>query len=195
MSAAGAARREPGELFGPRFALFADMLAVGLFTTVACLPLLTAPAALAAACEVLRDSARRERTATAARYVAALRAHGTARSLAAGAAVLAAGAVLVLDLLLAGAGLPGSAAVGVVLAVSGAGALVVGLRAAAQPVARRSWRAAVRAAARRSAADRSGCVLIAAAVVLSALLVWSLPPLAPLITGPLALAVSSVELR
>ncbi|MEK8145729.1 hypothetical protein NKH18_43970 [Streptomyces sp. M10(2022)] len=79
MSGFSASRREPGAL-RPRFALFADMLAVGLFTTLACLPLLTAPAALAAACTVLRDSARKEHTATAARYVTALRAHGLARS-------------------------------------------------------------------------------------------------------------------
>ncbi|WP_411113478.1 hypothetical protein [Streptomyces sp. 029-5] len=188
-------RREPGELFGPRFALFADMLAVGLFTTVASLPLLTAPAALAAGCSVLRDSARTERTATAGRYRDALRAHGVARTLAAGAVPLALGALFLLDLALAGAGLPGAAAVSVALAVVGAGALVVAVRAAAHPVARRSWPAAVRCAARRSAADPAGSVLIAVALALCAAIVWALPPLVLLAAGPPALAAVSVELR
>lgn len=57
-------RREPGELFGPRFTLFADMLAVGLATAVASLPLITAPTALAAACNVLRRSIREDRPVT-----------------------------------------------------------------------------------------------------------------------------------
>ncbi|MFE2498718.1 hypothetical protein ACFXKS_20735 [Streptomyces scopuliridis] len=188
-------RREPGELFGPRFALFADMLAVGLFTTVASLPLITAPVALAAGCSVLRDSARTERTATAGRYRDALRAHGVARTLAAGAVLLALGALFLLDLALAGAGLPGAAAVSAALAAVGAGALVVGVRAAAHPAARRSWPAAVRAAARRSAADPAGSVLIAVALVLCAAIVWALPPLVLLAAGPLALAAVSVELR
>jgi hypothetical protein len=37
--------REAGEVFGPRMTLFADVLSVGLATSVACLPLVTAPAA------------------------------------------------------------------------------------------------------------------------------------------------------
>ncbi|MFE4373052.1 hypothetical protein ACFRMN_33405 [Streptomyces sp. NPDC056835] len=188
-------RREAGELFGPRFALFADMLAVGLFTTVASLPLVTAPAALAAGSRVLRDRARTERTATAGRYRDALRAHGVARTLTAGAVALALGALFLLDLALAGAGLPGAAAVSVALAAVGAGALVVGVRAAAHPAARRSWPAAVRGAARRSAADPAGSVLIAVALVLCVAIVWALPPLALLAPGPLALAAVSVELR
>ncbi|MER8070591.1 hypothetical protein ABTZ59_20095 [Streptomyces sp. NPDC094034] len=188
-------RREPGELFGPRFALFADMLAVGLFTTVASLPLITAPAALAAGCRVLRDSARTRRTATAGRYRDALRAHGLARTLIAGVVLVALGALFLLDLALAGAGLPGAAAVSVTLAAVGAVALLVGVRAAAHPAARRSWPAALRGAARRSATDPAGSVLIAVALVICAAIVWALPPLALVVAGPLALAAVSVELR
>lgn len=38
MSSFAPQRREPGELFGPRFTLFADMLAVGLAAAVTSLP-------------------------------------------------------------------------------------------------------------------------------------------------------------
>lgn len=38
MSSLAPQRREPGELFGPRFTLFADMLAVGLAAAVASSP-------------------------------------------------------------------------------------------------------------------------------------------------------------
>lgn len=49
----GMRTREPGEVFGPRMTLFADMLSVGLATALVCLPVVTAPAALSTACAVL----------------------------------------------------------------------------------------------------------------------------------------------
>lgn len=182
-------------MFGPRFSLFADMLAVGLCATVACLPVLTAPAALSAACSVLRGAVREDRAATVGRYAAEFRAHGLLRSLAAGGAVLGLAALLGLDLLLVRAGLPGGTAMALVLAVLAAAALVVGLRAAADPAAVRSWHTALRRAAARSAADLPGCVLTAVAVAMCAAFVWMLPLLAPLALGPLAFAVTAVELR
>lgn len=188
-------RREPGELFGTRFVLFADMLAVGLITAVACLPVITAPAAFAAACAVLRESIRAEQPATLGRYVAELRAHGVLRSLTAGAFVLGAGALILLDLLLARAGLPGARMVSLVVAAAAVLALVVGLRAATDPRAAQGWWGAVRAAAARSAADLPGCALVMTAVLLSATLAWMLPLLLPLTPGALAFAVTAVELR
>jgi uncharacterized membrane protein YesL len=187
--------REPGELFGQRFTLFADMLAVGLAAAVASLPLVTAPVALAAACTVLRRAVSEDRPATLGQYVAELRAHGLVRSLLAGAAVLAAAALLVLDLLLTRAGLPGARPMSWALAVLAAGGLVVALRTAADPDVARSWRPALHRAAARSAADPSGCAWVAAAVVLCLAFVWMLPLLAPLLPGPLAFAVTAVELR
>ncbi len=191
----GRERREPGELFGARFVLFSDMLAVGLITAVACLPVVTAPAAFAAACAVLRGAIREDRPATLGRYVAGLRAHGLLRTLLAGAVALAGAALLTLDLLLARAGLPGARWMSVLLAAVAAAALVVALRAAGDSRAVDSWRTAVRAAAARSAADLSGCALILVAVLLCATLAWMLPLLAPLTPGALAFAVTVVELR
>ncbi|ASQ99717.1 hypothetical protein [Streptomyces sp. 11-1-2] len=188
-------RREPGELFGPRFSLFADMLAIGLATAVASLPLVTAPVALAAACTVLRGAVREDRPATLGRYVAELRTHRPLRSLLAGATVLAALAFVGVDLMLAGAGLPGARSMSWALSALAAAALVVALRTAAAPDAARGRRPALRRAAARSAADLPGCGLLATAVALCVVLLWMLPLLAPLLPGPLALAITAVELR
>ncbi|MEV6131707.1 hypothetical protein AB0M05_33750 [Streptomyces violaceusniger] len=188
-------RREPGELFGPRFSLFADMLAIGLATAVASLLLVTAPVALAAACTVLRGAVREDRPATLGRYVAELRAHRPLRSLLAGATVLAALAFVGVDLMLAGAGLPGARPMSWALSALAAAALVVALGTAADPDAARGWRPALRGAAARSAADLPGCALLTTAVALCAVLLWMLPLLAPLLPGPLALAITAVELR
>ncbi|MFE9066671.1 hypothetical protein [Streptomyces violaceusniger] len=188
-------RREPGELFGPRFSLFADMLAIGLATAVASLPLVTAPVALAAACTVLRGAVREDRPATLGRYVAELRAHRPLRSLLAGATVLAALAFVGVDLMLGGAGLPGARSMSWALSALAAAALVVALRTAAAPDAARGRRPALRRAAARSAADLPGRALLATAVALCVVLLWMLPLLAPLLPGPLALAITAVELR
>ncbi|CAM5402421.1 hypothetical protein SALBM135S_01311 [Streptomyces alboniger] len=188
-------RREPGELFGPRFSLFADMLAIGLATTVASLPLVTAPAALAAACTVLRGAIREDRPATLGRYVTALRAHRPLPSLLAGLTVLAALVFVGLDLTLAGAGLPGARPISAAVCALAAAALVVALRTAADPDAALGWRPALRRAATSSAADLPGSALLATAVALCVTFLWMLPLLAPLLPGPLALAVTAVHLR
>ena len=188
-------RREPGELFGPRFALFADMLAVGLAAAVASLPLITAPTALAAAGAVLRRAIREDRPVTLGEYAAEFRAHGLLRSLRAGVTAFAALTLVVLDLTLARAGLPGARPVSWALIALAAMGLVLALRAAADPAAAHGWRPALRRAATRSVADPAGCALIAAAVGLCVAFLWMLPLLAPLLPGPLAFAVTAVELR
>ncbi|WP_405976117.1 hypothetical protein OG496_52610 [Streptomyces sp. NBC_00988] len=197
MSASLSQRREPGELFGPRFTLFADMLAVGLAATVASLPLITAPTAFAAACAVLRRSIREDRPVSMGEYVAEFRAHGLRRVLLAGVTVLAAVTLVVLDLALAGAGLPGArpmswALTAVAVAVAG---LVVALRAAADPEVARGWRPALNRAVTRSATDPMGCALIVTALGLCVAFVWMLPLLTLLLPGPLAFAITAVELR
>jgi hypothetical protein len=188
------AEREPGEVFGPRMTLFADVLSVGLATALACLPLLTAPAALSTACAVLRGAGQ-DRPATAGRYVALLRRRLRTGDLAAGA-VAAAGALLfAADLALAGAGLPGAPLFAVAAAVIGAGATVVGLRACARPESLTDWRAAVRGAARDAVGDPGGSGLVLLAVATAAVCAWMLLPLAFLAPGPLALAVTAVDVR
>ncbi|CAM5647684.1 hypothetical protein SALBM311S_06531 [Streptomyces alboniger] len=186
--------REPGELFGPRMTLFADVLSVGLATAVACLPLVTAPAALSSACAVLRG-VRQGQPATAGRYFVVLRRRLRVGDLAAGAVALAGALLCVADLALAGAGLPGAPLFAVVAAAIGIGALVVGLRACARPESLTDWPAAVRAAARDAVRDPGGCGLVLLAVATAVLCAWMMVPLAFLAPGPMALALTAVDVR
>jgi hypothetical protein len=186
--------REAGEIFGPRMTLFADVLSVGLATAVACLPLVTAPAALSTACAVLRG-VREDRPATAGRYVALLRQRLRAGDLAAGA-VAVAGVLLVLaDLALARAGLPGAPAFAVLAAAISASAAVVGLRACGRPESLTDWPTAVRKAARDTVRDAGGSGLVLLALAAAALCAWALPPLVLLVPGPLAMALTAVDVR
>ncbi|CAL9325821.1 hypothetical protein [Streptomyces sp. SudanB52_2052] len=186
--------REAGEVFGPRMTLFADVLSVGLVTSVACLPLVTAPAALSMACAVLRGAGQ-DRPVTAGRYVALLRERLRAGDLLAGAVALAGLLLLAADLALAGAGLPGAPLFAVAAAGIGACAAVVGLRACGRPESVTDWRAALRGAARDAVADIGGSGLVLLAVATAALCAWMLLPLAFLVPGPLALALTAVDIR
>jgi hypothetical protein len=174
--------------------LFADVLSVGLAAAFASLPLLTAPAALSTACAVLRG-VRDGRPVTAGRYLRLLRHRLRAGDLAAGAVALAGVLLLVADLALAGAGLPGAPAFAVTAAAIGACAAVVGLRACARSESLTDWPAAVRAAAGTAARDAGGSVLVLLALVTAGLCAWMLLPLAFLAPGPLAMAVTAVEMR
>lgn len=186
--------REAGEVFGPRMTLFADVLSVGLATSVACLPLVTAPAALSTACAVLRGAGQ-DRPVTAGRYAALLRQRLRAGDLLAGAVALAGLLLLAADLALAAAGLPGAPLFAVAAAVIGTCAAVVGLRACARPESLTDWGAAVRGAARDAAADVGGSGLVLLSVATAALCAWMLVPLAFLAPGPLALALTGVDVR
>ncbi|MFI6012754.1 hypothetical protein ACIBAG_28755 [Streptomyces sp. NPDC051243] len=182
------------EVFGPRTTLFADVLSVGLATALVSVPLVTVPAALSTACAVLRGAGE-GRPATAGRYFATLRRRLRAGDLAAGAAALAGALLFAADLALARAGLPGAPLFAVVTAGIGAVALVVGLRACARPEALTDWTAALRAAARDAVRDVWGSALVLLAVATAALCAWMLLPLAFLVPGPLALALTAVHLR
>nr|WSZ19680.1 hypothetical protein OH837_43440 [Streptomyces canus] len=190
----GMRAREPGEVFGPRMTLFADMLSVGLATALVCLPVVTVPAALSTACAVLRGAGEGQ-PATAGRYFAALRRRLRAGDLGAGAVALAGALLFLADLALAGAGLPGASLFAVVAAGIGAVALVVGLRACARPESLTDWPAAVREAARDAVRDAGGSALVLLAVATAALCAWMLVPLAFLVPGPLALALTAVHVR
>ncbi|MFF5567017.1 hypothetical protein ACFY7Z_28770 [Streptomyces sp. NPDC012623] len=186
--------REPGEIFGPRTTLFADVLSIGVMTALVCLPLVTVPAALSTACAVLRG-ARHNRPVTAGRYLALLRRRPPARDLVAGVAALAGALLLAADLALAGAGLPGARAFSVVAALVGAAALVVALRACARPESVSDWRGAVRRAAGDAVRDPGGSALVLAALAAAVLCAWMMLPLAFLAPGPLALALTAVDVR
>ncbi|MFI9170109.1 hypothetical protein [Streptomyces lincolnensis] len=186
--------REPGEVFGPRMTLFADMLSVGLATAVVCLPVVTIPAALSTACAVLRGAGEGQ-PATAGRYFAVLRRRLRPGDLAAGAVALAGALLFVADLALARAGLPGAPLFAVVAAAIGTAALVVGLRACARPESLTDWPAAVREAALDAVRDVGGSALVLLAVATALLCAWMMVPLAFLAPGPLALALTAVQVR
>ncbi|MEU0645144.1 hypothetical protein [Streptomyces umbrinus] len=186
--------RETGEIFGPRMTLFADVLSVGVCTALVSLPVVTLPAALSTACAVLRG-AREDQPATAGRYLAMLRRRLRVGDLAAGALSLAGALLLWADLALARAGLPGAPLFAIVAAAIGAYAAVVGLRACGRPESLTDWRAAVTGAARDSVRDVGGSGLVLLAVVAAVLCAWMLLPLAFLAPGPLALALTAVDVR
>ncbi|KMS70838.1 hypothetical protein ACM01_29595 [Streptomyces viridochromogenes] len=186
--------REPGEVFGPRMTLFADVLSVGLATALMSLPLVTIPASLSTACAVLRGAGEGQ-PATAGRYFALLRRRLRAGDLAAGVVALAGALLFAADLALAGAGLPGAPVFAVVAAGIGAAALLVGLRACARPESLTDWTAALRTAARDAVQDVGGSALVLLAVATAVLCGWMLPPLAFLAPGPLALALTAVHIR
>ncbi|GAA1912013.1 hypothetical protein GCM10009837_40760 [Streptomyces durmitorensis] len=186
--------REPGVIFGPRMTLFADVLALGVVTALACLPLITAPAALSTACAVVRGTGDGQPT-TARRYLVLLRQRFRAGDLAAGAVVLAGVLLFAADLALAGVGLPGARVFAVTAAAIGACAVVVGLRACARPEALGDWRAAVRGAAGDAARDVGGSLLVLLALAAAVLCAWMMLPLAFLVPGPLALALTAIDVR
>jgi len=186
--------REPGDVFGPRMTLFADMLSVGLATAAACLPLVTAPAALSTACAVLRGAGE-DRPATAGRYFALLRRRLRMGDLVTGAVALVGALVFAADLALAGAGLPGAPLFAVAVAAIGVCVMVVGLRACARPESLDDWPAALREAARDAVRDVGGSGLVLLAVATVAACAWMLVPIAFLVPGPLALALTAVDVR
>ncbi|MET7764986.1 hypothetical protein ABZS71_24320 [Streptomyces sp. NPDC005393] len=188
-----ATTREPGELFGPRFALFADVLVVGLATAAASLPLLTVPAAMSTACAVLDRRVRHDAPSTAGDYVRALRGRLRRGDLPAGAGLLAGCALLLFNALAAGAGLPGAAAFRPALFAAGGLLAVVFLRACARPESATSWRAALRSAAYDAVRRPRGSAVLLLAVATAAVCAWAYPPLAFLVPGPLSLAARATE--
>ncbi|MFE5120025.1 hypothetical protein [Streptomyces sp. NPDC056669] len=185
-------RREPGEVFGSGFTLFADMLLIGLLTSLACLPVVTAPAAFAAASATLRQAAGSGVQVRAGTYGAHLRVHLSARSAALGLVPPLLAVVVLVDTALMRAALPGAAVMAPALALLVLGATVVALRATALET---PHVLSAREALVRSAANPRGSLLLAGAVILSGLLAWSIPLLVPLLPGPLAFAATVVDLR
>jgi len=191
------AERADGDLFGPRFELFADVLGIGLATAVAGLPLVTFPAALSTACTLLRRRRLYGEPCTAGRYFAALRTRmARPGEWAAGAIVLVLGALAAADAGLASAGLPGAVPFAVLLAAVVVAAVVIGLRSCAlYGPAGSGWRGALRAGAARCAGDLPGSAVVLLALGTAVVCAGALPPVLFLVPGPLALALTAVELR
>jgi uncharacterized membrane protein YesL len=173
---------------------FADCLLVGLLVALASVPVLTAPPAFAAGCRAL-DRVRHHIvrplwTTFWADFRQAARG-GVAFSV----VVVVAVALVVVDLEVA-ASMPGAGVLRPVLSVLAAVGVVVAVRtcevvASAGP----TWRRAVVAAARETAGAPGKALLVAVAVVLSAVLVWMLPVLALVVAGPLCLAAVATGTR
>ncbi|MFE2217799.1 hypothetical protein ACFW93_38530 [Streptomyces canus] len=187
------ARRRASVFGGERFALFAESLLTGVWIAVACLGLVTYPAAFAAGARHLRRHAGHEgggRREFVADFRTAVR-----RGWLVGVAGWVAAAAVWVDVQAARAGIPGGPLVGAVGLFALIGLAVAGLRAAAvwTPVA--SWRALLADAVRRTLRDPAGSFLIVAGLAVVALSAGFIAPLAVPVLGAVAAAAVAVEER
>lgn len=185
--------REPGELVGPRFALFADVLVVGLMTVAVSLPVLTAPAAMSTACAVLDRRVVDDQPATAGRYLHAFRTRLRRGDLLAGAGLVAVAGLVLFNVTVAAAGLPGAALFRLALLAVAATLAVVLLRGCARQESATSWRQALRLAAYETLRRPRGAAVLLLAIATAGVCAWAYPPLAFLVPGPLALAARATE--
>ncbi|WDF32568.1 hypothetical protein PTW37_11955 [Arthrobacter agilis] len=188
----GSAVRWPGAT--AKFALFGEVLWVGVLCCVAALGVITIPASLAAGSAHLHRFLRAE-DSTVRQFVsdfgAALR-----RGWPAGVGVVVAASLLLLDIVVAGSGLlPGGQLVlgaGVLLLVG----LLCGLAGTtARWHTTRSWQAAALLWVRDARDDPAGILWLAAAVVLTAVVAWQLPPLIIPGVGCLVFAALATSVR
>ncbi|MGY0024131.1 hypothetical protein [Streptomyces sp. cg35] len=186
-SAAQARRRDTP--YGERFTLFAEVLWIGLLVAAGSLLVVTWPAAMAAGCaEVRRCVPDGPSTGTARRFLADWR--GALRGgSAVGALGLLALAFLAADLRLAAAAgdLPFFWVLALVVGGAAGAVVVLQIRVAAR------WSVTGRWA--RPRWDPGGTVMLGGAVLVSAVCVWQLLLLAPLVAGVLALAAVAVDRR
>ncbi|MFI0513676.1 hypothetical protein RKD19_006717 [Streptomyces canus] len=178
---------------GERFALFAESLLTGVWIAVACLGLVTYPAAFAAGARHLRRRAGHEgggRREFVADFRSAVR-----RGWLVGAAGWAAAAAVWVDVQAARAGIPGGPLVGAVGLFALLGLTVAGLRAAAVWAPGASWRALLADAVRRTLRDPAGSFLIVAGLAVVALSAGFVAPLAVPVLGAVAAAAVAVEER
>ncbi|MDJ1114287.1 hypothetical protein [Microbacterium dauci] len=177
-----------------KFALFGEVLLIGLLMTLTGLLVITLPAALAAGIRHLRRfvAADDSRVSLYWRDVRA----GLLPGAVVGFVVLVATGILLLDIDLARSGfLPGGT---IVEAVGWAGLAALGLGllvAAGRWTPEAGWRRAIAGAPRAVAGDVVGSGFLLVAVGLVVLLTWVLPPLCIAAMGCAALAVVAVDAR
>ncbi|MEV7732586.1 hypothetical protein AB0O75_10860 [Streptomyces sp. NPDC088921] len=187
------ARRRATVFGGERFALFAETLLTGVWIAVACLGLVTYPAAFAAGARHLRRRAGHEgggRREFVADFRTAVR-----RGWLVGIAGWVAAAAVWVDVQAARAGIPGGPLVGAVGLFALIGLAVAGLRAAAVWSPGASWRALLADAVRRTLRDPAGSFLIVAGLAVVALSAGFIAPLAVPVLGAVAAAAVAVEER
>lgn len=185
------ARKE--SVFGERFAVFAECLLTGVWIAVACLGLVTYPAAFAAGARHLRRRTGHEAGGWR-EFVADFRA-AVRGGWVVGLAGWAAGAAVWVDVQAARAGLPGGPVVGAVGLVALIGLAVALLRAAAVWTPDASWRALLADAGRRTVLDPAGSFLIITGLAVVALSAAFIAPLAVPVLGAVAAAAVAVEAR
>ncbi|MFJ9004810.1 hypothetical protein [Streptomyces canus] len=187
------ARRRASVFGGERFALFAESLLTGVWIAVACLGIVTYPAAFAAGARHLRRRAGHEgggRREFVADFRTAVR-----RGWLVGVAGWVAAAAVWVDVQAARAGIPGGPLVGAVGLFALIGLAVAGLRAAAVWTPGASWRALLADAVRRTLRDPAGSFLIVAGLAVVALSAGFIAPLAVPVLGAVAAAAVAVEER
>ncbi|MDQ0759283.1 hypothetical protein [Streptomyces canus] len=187
------ARRRASVFGGERFALFAETLLTGVWIAVACLGLVTYPAAFAAGARHLRRRTGHEGGGWR-EFVADFRAAARRGWLVGIAGWVAAAAVWV-DVQAARAGIPGGPLVGAVGLFALIGLAVAGLRATAVWTPGASWRALLADAVRRTLRDPAGSFLIVAGLAVVALSAGFIAPLAVPVLGAVAAAAVAVEER
>ncbi|MEU9168371.1 hypothetical protein AB0D34_11340 [Streptomyces sp. NPDC048420] len=187
------ARRRASVFGGERFALFAEALLTGVWISVACLGLVTYPAAFAAGARHLRRRTSHEAGGWR-EFVADFRTAVRRGWLVGVAGWVAAGAVWV-DVQAARAGIPGGPLVGAVGLFALIGLVVAGLRATAVWTPGASWRALLADAVRRTLHDPAGSFLIVAGLAVVALSAGFVAPLAVPVLGAVAAAAVAVEER
>ncbi|KPI30123.1 hypothetical protein ACWGA9_36885 [Streptomyces sp. NPDC054950] len=184
-------RRE--SVFGERFAVFAECLLTGVWIAVACLGVVTYPAAFAAGARHLRRRTSHE-VGGGREFVADFRAAVRGGWLV-GLAGWAVAAAVWVDVLAARAGIPGGPLVGAVGILALIGLAVALLRAAAVWAPGRTWRALLTEAGRRTVLDPAGSFLIVCGLAVVVLSAWLVAPLAVPVLGAVAAAALAVEQR
>ncbi|MFF9023422.1 hypothetical protein [Streptomyces eurythermus] len=184
-------RRESG--FAERYGVFAESLLTGVWIAVACLGVVTYPAAFAAGARHLRRRTAHQgggRREFAADLRSALRG-----GWAVGAVGWVAAAVAWLDVRAVRAGLPGGPLVGAVGLLALLGLAVAGLRAAAVWAPGERWRVLLADAGRRTVRDPAGSFLLVGGAVLTCCSALLIAPLAVPVLGVVAGAAVAVEER
>jgi hypothetical protein len=187
------APRRASVIGGERFAVFAESLLTGVWIAVACLGVVTYPAAFAAGARHLRRRTAHEgggRREFVADFRSALRGGWVV-----GLAGWAAAAAVLVDVLAARAGIPGGPFVGAVGVFALIGLTVALLRAAAVWTPGASWRALLADAGRRTVLDPAGSFLVVAGLGVVALSASFVAPLAVPVLGAVAAAAVAVEER
>ncbi|MFF4834531.1 hypothetical protein [Streptomyces sp. NPDC001315] len=185
--------RRKESVFGERFAVFAECLLTGVWIAVACLGVVTYPAAFAAGARHLRRRTAHEGGGWrefAQDFRAAVR-----RGWAVGFAGWAAAAAVWVDVLASRAGIPGGPFVGAVGIFVLIGLAVALLRAAAVWTPGSAWRALLAESVRRTVLDPAGSFLIVCGLAVVTLSALFIAPLAVPVLGAVAAAAVAAEER